>query len=60
MELARRQSLLERMKGAALLDVPTCEEVEARAILTALLGFTPCIVAMAGISAPFNLPGRAL
>ncbi len=65
MERARRQSLLDRMKGAALLIAGIIGIRQAldfgtgRAILTALLGFVPYIIAMAAVSAVLNLPGRA-
>lgn len=47
MELARQQNLLERMKGAALLDIPTYEEVEADTTATMQAAIVVGIVAVA-------------
>ena len=47
MELARRQSLLERMRGAALLDIPTYEEVEHDTSATGQAALVVGIVAIA-------------
>ena len=47
MELARRQSLLERMRGAALLDIPTYEEVEHDTSATGQAALVVGLVAIA-------------
>ncbi len=47
MEQVRRGSLLERMKGAALLDIPTYEEVEADRAATAQAALVVGLVAVA-------------
>ncbi|HEX9106275.1 MAG TPA: Yip1 family protein [Longimicrobiales bacterium] len=47
MELARRQSMLERMRGAALLDIPTYEEVEHDTTATGQAALVVGIVAIA-------------
>lgn len=47
MELARRQSLLERMRGAAMLDINTYEEVEADTTATGQAALVVGIVAVA-------------
>ena len=59
MELARRQSLLERMRGAALLDIPTYEEVEHDTSATGQAALVVGIVAIATAiaQARAGLPG---
>lgn len=47
MELARQQSLLERMRGAAMLDINTYEEVEADTTATGQAALVVGIVAVA-------------
>jgi hypothetical protein len=54
MELSRRQSLLERMKGAAMLDVPTYEEVEADTTATGQAAIVVGIVAIASAIGGFR------
>ncbi len=59
MERVRRGSLLERMKGAALLDIPTYEEVEADPLATPQAALVVGVVAVAqGATAP-TLAGAA-
>ncbi len=47
MEVARRQSLLDRMRGAALLDIPTYEEVEHDTTATGQAALVVGLVALA-------------
>lgn len=47
METIRRRTMIDRMRGAALLDVPTYEEVEADGTATSQAGTVVAIVAVA-------------
>lgn len=54
MELARQHSLLDRMKGAAMLDIPTYEEVEADTTATPQAAIVVGIVAIASAIAGYR------
>jgi hypothetical protein len=47
METSRRRTMIDRMRGAAFLDVPTYEEVEADTTATGQAGTVVAIVAVA-------------
>jgi hypothetical protein len=54
METIRRRTMIDRMRGAALLDIPTYEEVEADTTATGQAGTVVAIVAVASAIGSFG------